>query len=125
MKQASELLPFAGITIKGVSFKEIVDYLREFFGKLNDRFEAVDKNNDIEELRQFFTKNQRPLKKAVNGYSAVPEDDDLSILKAYSNYNAPKKYIISQDEHFWGYDDLIQQGWNITVTKEWECKRLL
>ena len=34
------------------------------------------------------------------------------------------KYLISENEHFQGYSDLILKNFNIYVVKEWECHTL-
>ena len=48
------------------------------------------------------------------------------IISAYSDYDCEGiKYFISEDEHFWGYDDLIKEEYDIDVVKEWECRRLI
>jgi len=31
----------------------------------------------------------------------------------------------AEDEHFWGYYDLIEQNYDIIIIKEWECNKLI
>lgn len=55
----------------------------------------------------------------------MPQDDDLKIIAGYFKYDCDEnKYLISEDEHFWGYADLILKNFNIYVVKEWECHAL-
>ena len=111
------------VQILGSSFKkEMLEQLEKFYEKLSEEFIDIEKNEDIDSIKIFFINNQKPLKKDPK----VPEDDDLKIISAYCDYNSiGKKYFITEDEHFWGYDDLIETEYNFFVIKEWECDKLV
>lgn len=77
---------------------------------------------DIASIKLFFIRHERKLKKERN----LPEDDDLEIIAGYVGYDCSgEKHLISQDEHFWRYKDLISNEFRIIVTEEWNCDKLL
>jgi len=101
--------------------KEMLDQLEEFYEDLNSEFIDIQKNDNIRSIKTFFIANERQLKKQPK----IPEDDDLKIISAYCQQACTgQKYLISEDEHFWGYDDLIEAEYGFTVVKEWECHKL-
>ncbi|PIN72146.1 hypothetical protein COV21_03095, partial [Candidatus Woesearchaeota archaeon CG10_big_fil_rev_8_21_14_0_10_45_5] len=68
-----------------------------------------------------FVENERQLKKEKN----IPEDDDFKIIAGYINaFDENCKLFITEDEHFWGYSDLISSNFKINVIKEWECHKI-
>ena len=70
---------------------------------------------------QTFENNLLKLNKEDN----MPQDDDLKIIAGYCKYECSgNKYLITEDEHFWGYADLIIKNFNIHTVKEWECHTL-
>jgi hypothetical protein len=86
----------------------------------------IPKAKDFKHIKDFFKKNERPLKKARQArYTNIPEDDDCQILAGLIGFPASgTKFLVSQDEHFWGYADLILGEYGIQVVKEWECHTL-
>jgi DNA polymerase elongation subunit (family B) len=97
---------------------EVIGQLEEFSFDIEKNYQNINKSEDITSIKQFFTSNEKELKKERN----LPEDDDLMILSGYKQFETDlKKNLISADEHFWGYDDLIENEFNIFVVKEGEC----
>ena len=79
------------------------------------------KDKKIDGIKQIFEGNLRELSKK----DSIPQDDDLKIIAGYYKYECDgNKYLITEDEHFWGYSDLILKNFNIYVVKEWECHTL-
>ncbi len=124
IRQAQELVGNATF-LSLPAQKEFIDQLRTFVSTLPVLFEEITKDPKVSDLRTWFSENKRPLKKMQNGYSAVPEDDDLSILQAYSTYPERQRILISADEHFWGYADIITPKLDIHVVEEWRCLTVL
>lgn len=100
--------------------KEMLDQLELFYDKLKDEFKEMEKGKDIEKIKLIFINNEKELKKERN----IPEDDDLKIISGYMNYNEAK-YFISEDEHFWGYRDLIFKEFGIEIVEEWNVHKLI
>jgi len=124
IRSYNELLEKQGnVQILGVVFKkEILEQLEQFYEALQKEFIDIEKDMNIFNIKDIFIKNERELKKDRN----IPEDDDLMILSGYCSYEASgSKYFITEDEHFLGYDDLIQSNFGITIVKEWECHKLV
>lgn len=120
----NELLGKQGnVQMLGTSFKkEMLEQLEKFYEELSKEFMDIEKDENISSIKTFFVDNQRPLTKNPK----IPEDDDLKIISAYSNHDCSgKKLFISEDEHFWGYTDLIENEYGFTIVKEWECHRLV
>lgn len=111
------------VQMLGASFKkEMLEQLEKFYEGLSKEFINIKKDENISSLKTFFVNNQRLLAK----HQKIPEDDDLKIIAAYSNYGCKgKKFFISEDEHFWGYDDLIENKYGFIVVTEWECDKLV
>jgi len=128
MKVADELIQETGISVPFLPkpFKiEVIDSLKRFTDSLT-LWNKIKKNANFSDIKKFFQNNERSLKKAKSGrYTNIPEDDDCSILAGLKEFiwTGPK-IIITEDEHFWGYDDLIFRDHGITIIKEWECHRL-
>jgi len=123
VKAANDLLAAQGeIRMLGMTFKaEIIDQLEEFSEDVMKKFEVILKNEIIDSIKKIFTDNEKKLIKDKN----IPGDDDLKIIAGYHDFDSGgKKYLISEDEHFWGYDDLIFNNFNIRVVKEWECHKV-
>lgn len=123
-KSYNELLEKEGnVQMLGTTFKkEMLEQLEMFYEELSKEFRDIEKDENIKTIKPFFINNQKPLIKNQK----IPEDDDLKIISAYSNYPCNgKKLFISEDEHFWGYSDLIEKEYGFTVVKEWECHKLV
>lgn len=123
IKTANEYLAKEGnqVLILGSILKaQILDQLKDFVeDKIND-FEKIDKDNNIDSIKKIFLDNEKELKKESN----IPEDDDLAILAGFNKFiSVGRKFLISEDEHFWGYSDLIKDNCRINVIKEWECHK--
>jgi len=123
IKAANELLAKQGSQM--IVFSVLKDHFSQelytFSQKIKGSFEIIQKSEDFEEIKKIFVENKRPLGKERK----MPEDDDLMILAGYFAFKSDgAKYLISEDEHFWGYDDLIQDKFEIKVVKEWECDKL-
>lgn len=110
------------VQILGKVFElQIMEQLDEFSSKIEEDFEEIQKNENINSVKLFFTNNERKLKKERN----LPEDDDLMIIAGYVDYASDgEKHLITEDEHFWGYKDLILKEFNITITEERNCNKL-
>ena len=119
IKVANQLLEGYSIQmLKNVFKVEIMDQLTGFNERIKDEFNEIQKDDDIEKIKQIFVSNPRKLSKDED----IPQDDDLKIIAGYNKYGCEGgKYLISEDEHFWGYTDLILNNFNIRVVKEWEC----
>lgn len=128
VKVANKLIEDEGINIHrfrnlAYSFKAgVIDQLEQFGENIKDNFEEIKKKEDIDFIKTVFTDNEKELKKEGN----IPEDDDLMIIAGYVNYKSEgEKYLITEDEHFWGYKDLILNEFNIIITEEWDCHKLI
>lgn len=128
IKVANKLIEDEGINIHQIrnwahSFKaEIIGRLEQFGERIKNNFEEIKKNEDINVIKKIFVDNGRELRKERN----IPEEDDLKIIAGYMSYNSKEeKYLITQDEHFWRYKDLILKEFNIIVIEEWNCDKLI
>lgn len=100
---------------------EILNELEAFKNSVNYDFEVIKKSEDFEDVKSMFVDNEKELKKEKN----IPEDDDCKIIKGYFEYDSEdSKTIISEDEHFWGYEDLIKEKFQIIVIEEWNCDKV-
>lgn len=116
VKQAQELIP-KGTNIVHVLGKEITKSIKKFMDELND-WETIERKTDIDEIKKLFLENEKELKKDPN----IPEDEDLEILAGYKYFETNnQKIIISEDEHFWGYHELIRNNLNMHAYPEWNA----
>ncbi len=100
----------------------MLDQLSDFYAQILPEFQEITKDNNIGYLKILFTKNVKLLVKEPK----IPEDDDLKILSGYCSFQySGDKHLISEDEHFWGYAELIESNLGIRVVKEWECHFLI
>ncbi|MCK5025051.1 MAG: hypothetical protein KAS15_00560 [Nanoarchaeota archaeon] len=111
------------IRILGESFRaQIIDQLEDFYDELHANFKDLEKINSITPIKEIFIQNEKELIKEKN----IPEDDDMTIIAAYRDFSCEsKKYLISEDEHFWGYKDIILNNFNIHIIRERECEAIL
>jgi len=118
IKVANQLLEGYNIRMLPPVFKyEVIGQLKEFNGRINEEFLKINKDENIEGIKQMFKQSIRELSKQ----DSMPQDDDLKIIQGYCKFEcAGDKYLITEDEHFWGYADLILKRYNIYVVKEWE-----
>ena len=123
IKVAIQILEGYNVKMLGTVFKvEIIDQLKDFNDQIRNGFREILKEGDIGRIKQIFGNNLRELSKKDN----MPQDDDLKIIISYYEYEGDgNKYLISEDEHFWGYSDLILKNFNIYIVKEWECHTIL
>lgn len=128
VKVAGDLIADAQISLHvfkgfGLTFKEkVIDQLEQFSIKIDEEFHCVEKDENISTIKTFFENNLESLKREKN----MPEDDDLMIIAGYKKQSCDgKKYLISKDEHFWGYKDLILNEFSIKVVAEWNCDKLI
>lgn len=119
IKVANQILEGYNIQILGRVFKtEVSDQLKSFHAYIKKDFKEINKDDDIDEIKEIFKNNERKLKREKN----IPEDDDFKIIAGYCKHSCVgKKCFISEDEHFWEYDDLILTNFSIHIVKEWEC----
>lgn len=122
IKVANQILEGYNIQMLGTVFKvDIIDQLTGFNDQIRKEFLEIVKDEKIDGIKQTFESNLRELSKEDN----MPQDDDLKIITGYYRYKCDgNKYLITEDEHFWGYSDLILKNFNIYVVKEWECHSL-
>lgn len=123
IKTTNELLETFGLSTKTKDmtlYAEFTFQLEEFLDEVNENFELVLKSDEFEDVKSFFEKNEKELKRETN----IPENDDCKILKAYFEYEADKKHFVSADEHFWGYKKEIQEYYDIIITERWFCHKL-
>lgn len=101
---------------------EAIDSLQRFAESLTD-WETIEKAKEFADMKIFFIDNERQLKKSKNGrYKNIPEDDDCQILKGLIDYNCKEdKFLITDDEHFWGYADIIEERFNVKIVQERTC----
>lgn len=101
---------------------EVIGYLEQFGSEIETSFEEIKKKENISSIRTFFIDNERELTKERN----IPEDDDLMIISGYKDHDSEwKKHLITHDEHFWRYKDLILSEFGIMVIEEWNCDKLI
>ncbi|MFP4190138.1 MAG: hypothetical protein ACLFSL_03820, partial [Candidatus Woesearchaeota archaeon] len=104
---------------------DIISQVDTFMEEIRTGFKEIRKSNDYDDIKTFFQENERDLAKSARNperYSNIPEDDDCSILAALRDLSTDKeKLLISADEHFWGYDDIILYTHNIKIVKESNC----
>jgi len=124
IRVAKELLAKKSINplmVRGLNSK-IIDYLNEFSEKVKQDFQTIQKSDNITNLKHLFTKSEQKLTREGN----IPEDDDLKIMKGYEEFCClGKKLLISMDEHFWGYKDLIFKELGIIIIPEWDCDKCI
>ncbi len=100
---------------------ELLNQIEEFKEQIISEFKDIEKNQDIIQIEEIFRNNVKLLVKDKK----VPETEDMEIISGYYQYNTPqKKYLISADEHFWGYKDIILTHFKIIVVEEWFCDKL-
>ncbi len=124
IKSYNSLLEKQGnVGMLGLTFKkDMLDQLSEFYAQILPEFQEITKDNNIGYLKILFTKNVKLLVKEPK----IPDDDDLKILSGYCSFQCSgSKCLISEDEHFWGYAELIESSFGIRVVKEWECHFLI
>lgn len=119
IKVANQILEGYNIQMLGNMFKsEIVEQLEYFNEKIVEDFEEIPKNDDIDKIKEIFVNSERELTKERN----IPEDDDFKIIAGYYKFDCKgNKYLITEDEHFWGYSDLISENFKIYIVEEWKC----
>lgn len=111
------------IRMLGESFRaQLLDQFEEFYCEIKEEFIGINKVDTINYIKDVFLKNEKDLTKERN----IPEDDDFSIIAGYIQFShIGRKHIISEDEHFWGYSDLILHHFKIIVVRECNCEELL
>lgn len=101
--------------------QNIIEQFNKHLEELESTYISIKKNEEIEGIKKLFENHEKKLSKESN----LPEDDDLKILSGLHSFSCSgKKYLISQDEHFWGYKDLILNNWNIHVIEEWTVDQI-
>ncbi len=64
------------------------------------------------------------MKKSLKKKETFLKMMELSIISGYCAFSCDgEKYLVSEDEHFWGYSSLIKDNFNIIIIKEWECNK--
>ena len=108
----------------GETFKaKVIEQLENFRDEIKNSFNMIPKHNNIAHIKQKFIDDPKQLTKGKNN---IPGDDDCKIIAGYSNFKCNGvKYLISQDEHFWGYKDTISSEFHIKVIEEWTCHKLI
>lgn len=121
VNQLFEEIGYNGIL--GRAFKgDILEQIEASRNQLENEFINIEKIDNISDIKEIFTQNERELNKEKN----IPEDDDMMIIAGYKVFSSiGKKFLISEDEHFWGYQDIILSNFDINVIKEKECLVLM
>lgn len=123
IKAANDLLDKEGNQLRmlGNTLKaQILEQLSDFVERKIEEFKLINKDENITGIKQIFMRNEKQLKKNRN----IPEDDDLKIIAGYQKFiSAGIKYLVTEDEHFWGYEDVIRANFGINIIKEWECNK--
>lgn len=99
IKSYGKLLEGVGnVQILGNTFKkEILEQLQKFYDEIKKEFAEIEKETNIQEVKELVEKNEVELEKGRN----IPNEDDLSIIAGYSNFTCEgRKYLISEDEDF-------------------------
>jgi len=126
VKVMNEIINDEGLQLHRISIKnlpntfksEINDQLEQFIDKITTEFKEIEKNKNIKAIKQAFIDNEKKLTREKN----IPEDDDLEIISGYVRHaHDGRKKIVSEDEHFWGYAELILNNFDIEVIREREC----
>lgn len=111
-----------------IFYIETVNHLKSFLEKIKN-FKDISKSDNFTSVRTFFQTNERELiKNRQPQYTNIPEDDDCKILMGLYEHEVDgecEKHLITADEHFWRYSDLIESTYGILVVKEWECHHLI
>ena len=123
IKVANKLLEGYNIQMLPKIFKaQIIEQLEEFSRDIPLTFDEIKKNDEITEIKEIFVTNERVLKREKN----IPEDDDMKIISGYIKIGTEKeKFLITEDEHFWGSSDLIAENFRIIIIEEWRCDKVL
>jgi len=122
IKVANQLLEKkANIRLLGNLKAQIIEQLEEFKSFILSEFKPINKDEDTVKIKSIFENNEIKLKKENN----IPGEDDLKIISGYLKFDSKgDKFLISEDEHFWSYADLIYREFNIKIIPEWECDSL-
>lgn len=123
IKATEKLISQHEITFLLDELKEnILKQLEDLFKQIVKEYSIIEKADEFSSIQELFIKNERPLKRRGN----IPEDDDCKILKALESFECEGiKYIITEDEHFWGYKDMILSELRITAIEEWRCDTII
>jgi hypothetical protein len=123
LRMIDDILMNYNVKLLGDNFKvQVYDQLQEFYETIQGEFIEINKDKNTSQIKDVFIKNELKLSKDGN----IPKDDDLSILSGYVLFATKgKKYLISEDEHFWGYGDIILENFNIIITREHTCLTLI
>ena len=117
---ANQLIEQTGVQpifLNEVFRKEVRNQLGTFIHSLSN-WKEISKG-EASPVKKVFFSQEKELKKKNN----IPEDDDCAIIAGLQKISG-EKIIVSEDEHFWGYEDLIQETFDIKVVKEWECDKI-
>ena len=123
LKVVDDMFSGYNVQILGTTFKTlIIDQTEEFYENVKNDFMNISKKEDIVSIKKMFIENVRELRKEKK----TPSDDDLKIIAGYKDFYVKDiKYFITEDEHFWGYKDLILKYYNITIVEEWNSDKLI
>lgn len=100
--------------------KEVSDALKRFWTTL-EGWGKIHRSDDPAPVKRVFEANEQQLKKRDN----IPEDEDCTIIGGYAMIDSSEKLLVSEDEHFWGYADVIERQWGIQVIAEWAVEKIL
>jgi len=117
VKQAQGLIN--GITVMPlVLLKEVKKSIEKFMDELTE-WNTITRNNSFTHIKKLFEENEQELKKNSN----IPEDEDCEIIAGYVSYDSKKqaKVLITNDEHFYGYKELIWDNFLVRVVEEWKA----
>jgi hypothetical protein len=102
--------------------KKLLQIVKVELNAILKDFKEIQKSEDFQDLKRYFKENERQLSKDQN----LPEDEDFRIMAGFCVFDCKGiKVLISEDEHFWAYEDILKEKCDIRVVKEWECSSLL
>jgi hypothetical protein len=98
--------------------EQLLEQIDENAKNICSEFQDIPKRTEIVSIQRDFQDNIRQLRKIPK----IPEDDDCMIISGFISFAFQgDKYLVSEDEHFWGYGELIKQKYNIVTIREREC----
>jgi len=115
LKETNERLRGVNLLMMNPLRMDIISQLKKFMTSL-DSFETIERIGEFDFVKPIFQENEIDLKKNSN----IPEPEDCQIIATFQKIDG-QKVLISEDEHFWVYADLIKKHFDIQIYPEWNC----